>query len=633
MQRSFRMAFIVITACLPAVALVGCATGHAGKSSKKIKITKLDELPQHTYPVSVKASEMVKSADKIARLAQKVRSDVEGDLATYEINDATTLKRLYGTLLQIDLIENKYDSALSRFEQIRGLEDKEASKLTTGLVTKAAIAARREAGRGAGAATYKRAFRRYLDALLAELPWDVVGDTIKENKGRQEIFSETFFMGLVQAQMDPVVEQTGELNADLASAVLSIHYRMKERLPLRDDTIAAYQKMIDDNKVARKPDIWAARTVTLSQHQNLNPVLMAVWDSGTDVKVFEDFLWTNPQETLNGKDDDHNGYIDDVHGIAYDIHARRTTGLLCGLGSAADRLPDVMSHMKGFMDLLSAIDSPEASALKQHLAGLDPGSVEGFIEDLGLAGNYAHGTHVAGLMVDGNPFARLLIARLSYDHNIPPVARTADWGKRDGAKCRDTVAYFQKQGVRVVNMSWGEALADAESSLEQNGIGDSAEQRRAMAREVFGYQKEGLYEAIKGAPDILFVCAAGNADNDVEFEEHIASSFDLPNLLVVGAVDQAGDPTSFTSFGGTVQVYANGFEVDSYVPGGKRMKMSGTSMASPNVANLAGKILATSPKLTPPQVIALIKKGADMRTTGETALLLMNPKRTLQLME
>ena len=633
MWLSFRTAFVLIVACLPATALVGCVTGPAGKPSKKIKITKLDELPQHTYPVSMNASELVKSADEIAKLARRVRSDVEGDLAACEINDATTLKRWYGTLLQIDLIESKYDSALSRFEQIRKLEDKEPRKLTIGLISKAAIAARREVGPGADEAAYKQAFRRHLDARLAELPWDVVGDTIKENKGRQEIFSETLFMGLVQAQMDPVVEQTGELNADLASAVLSIHFRIKERLPLKGEIVAAYQKMIDANKVARKPDIWADRTVTFSQHQNLNPVLMAAWDSGTDAKVFENLLWTNPQETLNGKDDDHNGYIDDVHGIAYDIHAKRTPGLRCGLGNAADRLPDAMNHMKGFMDLQSAIDSPEASALKQHLGGLDSGSIEGFIEDLGLAGNYAHGTHVAGLMVEGNPFARLLIARLSYDHNIPPVARTVDWGKRDGAKCRDTVAYFQKQGVRVVNMSWGEALADAESSLEQNGIGKSAQQRRAMAREVFSYQKEGLYEAIKGAPEILFVCAAGNADNDVEFDEYIASSFDLPNLLVVGAVDQAGDPTSFTSFGRTVQVYANGFEVDSYVPGGRRMKMSGTSMASPNVANLAGKILATDPKLTPPQVIALIEKGADEQTTGEMTFLLTNPRQTLRMME
>jgi subtilisin family serine protease len=214
-----------------------------------------------------------------------------------------------------------------------------------------------------------------------------------------------------------------------------------------------------------------------------------------------------------------------------------------------------------------------------------------------------------------------------------PVARTVEWGGRDAEKMRHTVEYFRQNGVRVVNMSWGEAQEDAEVSLERNGIGESAEERREIARQVFQLQKEALHAAIRDADDILFVCAAGNADNDVEFDEYIPSSFDLPNLLVVGAVDQAGEPTGFTSFGRTVRVYANGFEVESYVPGGDRMAMSGTSMASPNVANLAGKILALRPELGPREVIELIERGADEKTDGEHTFLLINPQRTIALVQ
>ncbi len=47
------------------------------------------------------------------------------------------------------------------------------------------------------------------------------------------------------------------------------------------------------------------------------PVLVAVIDSGVDT-LQEDLvhiLWTNPNEIPgNGIDDDHNGYVDDVHG-------------------------------------------------------------------------------------------------------------------------------------------------------------------------------------------------------------------------------------------------------------------------------------------------------------------------------
>ena len=69
---------------------------------------------------------------------------------------------------------------------------------------------------------------------------------------------------------------------------------------------------------------------------------------------------------------------------------------------------------------------------------------------------------------------------------------------------------------------------------------------------------------------------------------------------------------------------ANGYEVESSVPGGEKMKLSGTSMASPNVANLAAKLFALDPNLTPQQVIDLIRKTST--TTEDGRRHLINPK-------
>ncbi len=47
------------------------------------------------------------------------------------------------------------------------------------------------------------------------------------------------------------------------------------------------------------------------------PVIVGIIDSGADTlqKDLQGVLWTNPKEKAgNGKDDDHNGYVDDVHG-------------------------------------------------------------------------------------------------------------------------------------------------------------------------------------------------------------------------------------------------------------------------------------------------------------------------------
>jgi subtilisin family serine protease len=127
------------------------------------------------------------------------------------------------------------------------------------------------------------------------------------------------------------------------------------------------------------------------------------------------------------------------------------------------------------------------------------------------------------------------------------------------------------------------------------------------------------------------VTSAGNSDNDVRFDEFYPSSYDYPNQLSVGAVDAAGDETSFTSLG-KVDIYANGFEVESFVPGGDRIPFNGTSMSSPQVSNLAGKLLAVAPQLSTAELRALIIEGADVRELPSRNIRLMNPKRSFELL-
>jgi len=53
------------------------------------------------------------------------------------------------------------------------------------------------------------------------------------------------------------------------------------------------------------------------KNKKSKPVLVAIIDSGVDTlqKDLQGILWVNPHEKpSNGKDDDHNGYVDDTHG-------------------------------------------------------------------------------------------------------------------------------------------------------------------------------------------------------------------------------------------------------------------------------------------------------------------------------
>ena len=53
------------------------------------------------------------------------------------------------------------------------------------------------------------------------------------------------------------------------------------------------------------------------KNKTTEPVVVAIIDSGVDIEHedLKDVIWTNEDEIPNnGKDDDMNGYIDDVHG-------------------------------------------------------------------------------------------------------------------------------------------------------------------------------------------------------------------------------------------------------------------------------------------------------------------------------
>ena len=600
-------------------------------SQEKKKVSKADDLPRLTYTVEGTATEIIKDAAKFDAFAKKVRADIEKTLAEYDITDKTTLKDYKGTLLALELLAGNDEAALALISEMRKLEDKPAARLLMGLSAESRIVARRGLGNvKADDPELKKQFQKIYTTRLRLLPWDVVQADVKQAKGRAEMASENFFLGVVQSNIEPAIKQTGSISNEIAQTLIGLRSRMLLDLPLKEQAIAALSEVIAAHDV-KKPDIWQARAWTLKADDKAQPVTVAIWDSGADTNIMKAQQFTNEKEQVNGKDDDGNGYVDDVHGIAYDLESNKEASQLYPLKDAQSRLPSMKSNIKGMLDLRAAIDSPEAAQLKKTISAIKPEEVKAFMEDTSLFGNYTHGTHVAGIASEGNPFIRLLSARITYDHRSIPIAPTEELARKEAKMYQETVEYFRANKVRVVNMSWGGSQKDVEGALEANGIEKDAAKRAELARGIFKISRDGLYNALKSAPEILFVCAAGNSDNDSEFEELIPSSFRLPNMITVGAVDQAGDRTSFTTFGKNVEVYANGFEVDSYIPGGDRMKFSGTSMASPNVANLAAKILAVKPSLKPDEVVTLIKEGSEKG--GSEKFPLINPKRTAGLIK
>ncbi len=585
----------------------------------KPKISKLDDLPRHTYPVQGTVVDLVTSPEKFAAFAAQVRANTEKDLADYDIQDKTTLKRLKGTLVLLDLLEGRDADARALIAELQSLEDKAALKLTTGLVSLTRLDVEARTGtKDLANPAFQQAFQDELTKRTMALPYSVVQDELKQIKAGAELRSRNLVLGSIESEIEPAVKKTGSLSEDLADGLVARRSSLVFSIPLQVPTAAAMAAVIKANNVV-KPDIWKDRAVTFDPSEKLTPVVIGIWDSGVDPAVYPQLLFTDPTSST------------DPNGIAFDLHSNRVHGDLYPLGADAARVPELKSQIKGMLDMEASVDSPEADALKAKMRSLAQTDVKPFLQDLELFGNYIHGTHVAGIASEGDPAARLLVARITFDYHLIPEKPTVAQARKDVLADQATVDYFKQHHVRVVNMSWGGSLKDVEDALEKNGVGDSTE-RKKEAREIFDIGRNGLYDALKNAPDILFVTAAGNSDNDVNFDEVIPSSFDLPNMMTVGAVDQAGDETSFTSFGKNVSAYADGFEVDSHIPGGSLLKLSGTSMASPEVANLAAKLFALDPALKPSDVIDLIRQGLEP-SKNNPRILLINPQKSVELLK
>ncbi|NRF69921.1 S8 family serine peptidase [Aquincola sp. S2] len=593
-----------------ALAAVAAPVGASAQASRP-RIEKAADLPRFSYKIDGKVEELLRSPERFAPFAAAVRRDTESLLANYDIADKGTRRDLIATLAALDFLDGKYDSALARAEEVRSLQDKPADKLLSGLRLRAMAQAARS--HAVGSEAYRKAVGEFIKREITPMPYPVVENDLKGAKASAELMGEALVLGRAREVWQPIVDQNGALSSDFAPGIVASRLVLLAVLPLKSTLIETYGGYLAANKV-EKPDIWAAREATLPANAT-QTVTVAVWDSGVETRLFPGQL---------AKAADGQPAV-----IAFDKYGRPSQGELIPIPPALlAKLPQMTARTKGFSDLQSNIDSPEASQVKQLLSTMPPEQYRSTLEEIGLAGNYQHGTHVAGIALAGVPQARLVVGRIEFSHTLKPdPCPGREQAERDAKALQATIDMFKRQGVKVANLSWGGSVGDVAAELEQCGIGKTPDERKALAREYFDIGKAALIKGFAGAPEILFVTAAGNSNADSSFAENMPADIVAPNLLTVGAVDRAGDEAPFTSYGPTVKVHANGYQVDSFLPGGQRVALSGTSMAAPQVANLAAKLLVINPKLKPPELIKVIVDTAERSADGRRNLI--HPKKAL----
>ncbi len=170
-----------IAAALLAVTLISAPGSAPTAAAAKIPITKLADLPPHSYKIPDKPSALLTNKAAILDLANAVEKDMKADLEKYDIQDQTATRRMYGTLLTIAMLKEDNPAARQLVATVRDLQEKPAQKLTSGLLAEAIMKTRES-----GAADPHAALRSNLEQSLKALPYQEVQEVLKSNKGSFE---------------------------------------------------------------------------------------------------------------------------------------------------------------------------------------------------------------------------------------------------------------------------------------------------------------------------------------------------------------------------------------------------------------------------------------------------------------
>ncbi|MCK0114817.1 S8 family peptidase [Gelidibacter sp. F63206] len=391
------------------------------------------------------------------------------------------------------------------------------------------------------------------------------------------------------------------------------------------------------------PGISLVKTYEFLKDKKASPIIVGIIDSGVDIehKDLNQFIWKNENEIANNQmDDDHNGFVDDIHGWNFlgsnqgNIYHTQLEITRMIKKYEAKTLDEIIETSQEDYDLFQdqreeynqtsisvnmAIESliqklnttPNDDKLKDALAyyenlqkfhynldinprkivGDDPNDLldtgYGNADVTGFKDKGLHGTHVSGIV------AAVINKSIGLGSNllkIMPIRAIPDGDEYDKDVAL-AIRYAVDNGAKVINMSFGKAY-----SAHPNWV----------------------YEAIEYAKknDVLLIMGAGNNGKNIDTTANFPNDTKnsdvefTDNMICVGATTHNFNislVSVFSNYGKkNVDIFAPGSKIYSTIPDNEYAFQDGTSMSAPMVSGVAALIRSYYPKLSAIQVKRII---------------------------
>jgi type VII secretion-associated serine protease mycosin len=206
-----------------------------------------------------------------------------------------------------------------------------------------------------------------------------------------------------------------------------------------------------------------------------------------------------------------------------------------------------------------------------------------------LIAGHGHGFDDGDGIIGVAPQSRVLSIRVITDKADPNYAEFEhETASQSQGELADAIRYAVSHGAGVISMSLGYSL--------------QSRQVRAALQDAFDH-------------NVVVVASAGNsgglASASTDGQAPYSFPADYPGVLAVGAVNEDGQPASFSSQNLSVQVAAPGSQVPAQGRDGQYWLVSGTSPACALTAGVAALIKSRYPKLSDPQVISAITSSTS----------------------